>query len=90
MTDPYTPDTIDVKVAYCSAFDPGFAHKVMSHRAAEMTTGHAADFDRWLREVKAEVWAEGYHARAYAPLGPGGIPTGEPVNPYRLTEEPTT
>lgn len=59
MTDPYTPETIDVKVAYCTSLDPGFAHKVMAHTVAEMTTGHAGDFDRWLekhdREVKAQA-----------------------------------
>lgn len=58
MSDkPYTPDTIDIKVAYCSSFDPGFAHKFMAHMVAEMTTGHAGDFDRWLAEHDRKVRA---------------------------------
>lgn len=57
-TDPYTPETIDVKVAYCTSFDPGFAHKVMAHTVAEMTTGHAGDFDRWLEKHDREVRAQ--------------------------------
>lgn len=62
MTDSYTPDMIDIKIGYCSSFDPGFAHKVMAHTAAEMTTGHAGDFDRAMekhdREVRAQAQRE--------------------------------
>lgn len=84
MSDkPYTPETIDIKMAYVLSFDPEGAHKFLAHMVAEMTTGHAADFDRWLREVQAKAWDEGYRNRAYAPLGPGGIPLHQPVNPYR-------
>lgn len=64
MAERYTPETIDVKVAYCSSFDPGFAHKVMAHMAAEMTTGHAGDFDRWLEKHDREVKAQAYEDAA--------------------------
>lgn len=58
MSGKYTPDTIDVKVAYCTSFDSGFAHKAMAHMSAAMTTGHAADFDRWLEKHDREVEAQ--------------------------------
>lgn len=62
----YTPETIDIKIGYCSSFDPGFAHKVMAHAAAEMTTGHAADFDRWLEKHDREVQAQALDEEANA------------------------
>ena len=54
----YTPTTMDVRVAYCTSLDPGFAHKAMAHLSAEMTTGHAADFNRWLEAHDREVQAQ--------------------------------
>lgn len=87
----YTPETIDVKMAYVTSYDVGGVHKLLAHMVAEMTTGHAADFDRWLRQVRAQAWQEGYITRAFTPLGPGGVPVEDPANPYRLdaaTEDP--
>lgn len=55
MSAPYTPETIDVKMAYVTSFDPAGVHKFLAHMVAEMTTGHAADFDRWLKAHDQEV-----------------------------------
>lgn len=54
---PYTPETIDIKMAYVTSFDPEGVHKILAHMVAEMTTGHAADFDRWLAEHDRQVAA---------------------------------
>lgn len=58
MSKPYTPETIDIKMAYVTSFDPAGVHKFLAHMVAEMTTGHAADFDRWLEGVKREAMAK--------------------------------
>jgi len=45
----YTPTTEEVRDQYC--LDDGLRY-----------TEHEAGFDRWLAEVKAQVWADGYTA----------------------------
>ena len=50
MSDEYTPTTANVRNCYVYA-DP---HDGTFRRAAE------AEFDRWLADVRAKAWAEGY------------------------------
>ena len=45
--DDYTPSTEDVRESYTYL------------RGTIPTVEHAAEFDRWLNEVKAEAWEEG-------------------------------
>lgn len=58
MTKPYTPELIDLKVNYCTALDPGFAHKAMANAGVAMATGHASDFDRAIAKHDAETLDE--------------------------------
>lgn len=55
---PYTPEIIDIKMAYVLSFDPEGAHKILANMVAEMTTGHAADFDRAMAEHDRKVAAQ--------------------------------
>lgn len=48
--DDYTPTTEDVRESYTYL------------RGTIPTVEHAAEFDRWLNEVKAEAWEEGANA----------------------------
>lgn len=61
---PYTPEIIDIKMAYVTSFDPEGAHKFLAHMVAEMTTGHAADFDRAMAEHDRKVRTEALHDAA--------------------------
>ena len=45
--DDYTPTTLEVRESYTY------------FRGTIPTVEHEAEFDRWLNEVKAEVWEEG-------------------------------
>lgn len=53
MTD-YTPTTADVEDAWCSRWDGEH-----SWASGEELRGYEAEFDRWLKQVKAEAWDEG-------------------------------
>ena len=65
--DDYTPSTEDVRESYTY------------FRGTIPTVEHEAEFDRWLNEVRAEAWDEGY---VDALIG------REPLrNPYTLTTE---
>ena len=65
--DDYTPTTLEVRESYTY------------FRGTIPTVEHEAEFDRWLNEVKAEAWDDGY---VDARLG------HEPLrNPYTPTTE---
>ena len=68
--DDYTPSTEDVRESYTY------------FRGTIPTVEHAAEFDRWLNEVKAEAWADGAADGVYGRTGLDVTP-----NPYTLTTE---
>ena len=69
--DDFTPTTEDVRESYTY------------FRGTIPTVEHAAEFDRWLNEVKAEVWEDGANA-GYV----DALLDHEPLrNPYTLTTE---
>ena len=69
--DDYTPSTEDVRESYTY------------FRGTIPTVEHEAEFDRWLNEVKAEVWEDGTNA-GYVDALLGHEPLR---NPYTLTTE---
>lgn len=68
MTDNYTPDTEEVRELYWAV--SGLPRR--DPKAWE-------EFDRWLRKVKADAWAECYDLWA---LGPAGDFPDREENPY--------
>ena len=63
----YTPTTEEVRGAY-----EGQLIKVGDNAYQLLDEAHAkAEFDRWLNEVKAQAWWEGWQAETYS------------INPYR-------
>lgn len=68
MTDEYTPETEEIREAYQIAGDGADFKRRFFERGE--------DFDSWLRNVKAEAWAEG-HKR-----GIGSYLDVVPLNPY--------
>ena len=85
MSD-WTPTTKQVRDGY--RFDPeDDYHNPLQAGANAERAGR--DFDRWLDEVKAEAWEEGYESAALR------IPEGvwhdvaapHPGNPYRQEQE---
>ena len=66
-----TPTTLEVRESYTY------------FRGTIPTVEHEAEFDRWLNEVKAEVWEEGTNAGYEDALA--GRETMR--NPYTLTTE---
>ena len=70
MSD-YTPTTEEVRGAY-----EGQLIKVGDNAYQLLDEAHAkAEFDRWLADVKAQAWQDGWHAK------------DTDVNPYRQGEE---
>lgn len=57
MTDDYTPTTDYVEEAWCPRYDGEHAWFKGDDRR-----GYEAEFDRWLKQVKAEAWDEGKRA----------------------------
>lgn len=75
----YTPTTDDVALAYIHAVN---GDTWVSGKARALQ----AEFDRWLKQVKAEAWDEGYNTPNYSDLDERyGRP--EPRNPYREETE---
>lgn len=64
----YTPTTEEVRRAVYDQYDEGWDRQVARD-----------SFDRWLRSVKAEAWAEG-HAQAIANIA---WPKERQDNPYK-------
>lgn len=65
---PYTPTTEEIRLRYSDS----------RHWGEELD----AQFDRWLAEVKAQAWEEGFQGGYDSAMGVGNIP-----NPYRQGEE---
>ena len=61
---PYTPTTEEVRADYCLL--------------ADVSRPRQLQFDRWLAEVKADAWQEGWDTKP---------PYQEINNPYRQGEE---
>ena len=80
MTDKYTPTTWEVRSAWAE-FD-GYVGTVAQY--AEVAR---IEFDRWLSEVKAKAWEEGFAAGVNADLGDYEHPPEIVTNPYRLVDE---
>lgn len=71
MTD-WTPTTTHVRDAYVRQMRDAFVAS---------TGEHEAEFDRWLRQVQAQAWAEGErHESDY--LSMFGQFCSNPINPY--------
>ncbi len=66
---PYTPTTEEVRAAYESTW------------LSDTMTGRDVEFDRWLAEVKAEAWQEGFDR------GVLFFNSGDERNPYKQKEE---
>lgn len=56
MSD-YTPTTDKIEDAWCSRYDGEH-----SWASGEERRGYEAEFNRWLEQVKAEAWDEGFDA----------------------------
>ena len=62
----YTPTTEDVRRDYATMRDDLMCSPTLEKAKAYRESGRGgAEFDRWLRELKAEVWAEGRQAKRY-------------------------
>ena len=73
-TSEYTPTTDDVRERYAEDYEPNNGFVLRGDR-------DYAEFDRWLRTVKAEAWEEG--RRSSAIYYPDEKRTEWPTNPYR-------
>ena len=58
MTDDYTPDTHTVRERYWIAT----VNKTIFPGVDEYANSVRAEFDRWLRKVRAEAWDVGFEA----------------------------
>ena len=74
MTTEYTPSTIGMRVAW---------QYWRSHGSEEHNPKSAAEFDRWLARVKAQVWNEAVEAQLKTQSGVRGITIALAPNPYR-------
>ena len=73
MMSDYTPTTEEVRAAY-----EGQLIKIGDNAYQLLDEAHAkAEFDRWLAEVKAEAWQEGWDTKP---------PYQKINNPYRQGE----
>ena len=88
MSD-YTPTTQQVRDGY--RFDPEEDY-YNPLQAGANTERAGRDFDRWLKQVKAEAWEEGYRQgiedertaeAVQVNIGLGGHATPNRANPYR-------
>ena len=87
----HRPRIVDVKAAYCVAGTVCDESDEDDYKAryVEGLAKFGAEFDRWLREVKAEAWDECCEALAWA-MHRGDDPVGyvHRNNPYRDDEDP--
>ena len=67
----YTPTTEAVKEAFANEWD--------SYHGFQWSTSEAEGFDRWLTEIKATAWDEGY-AEGWNERESNEF---QPTNPYR-------
>ena len=75
MTD-YTPTTQEVRGKYAT-------HQGARYRGQKYLDLRRAEFDRWLNEVKAEAWDEGFTDGINHDLGDWDNAPAIIKNPYR-------
>lgn len=77
MSDDYTPNTMQVLEAYC--VQRGSAYHFVVGEDGTMS-GAGAEFLRWLSNIMADAWAEGYDKAERINTG---LHDAERDNPYR-------